>query len=279
MSSKSKLNLDSPSKSPSKSISPAKGKKVAPKEPKEKKGAKEEAKVAPAKGKGAKKENERPRSKSAKKDASPDKKKAARSKSQKSDTKSPAKGKGKAKQPQESVSPRKKSQSPLNKLTKDVEAMKAKKGGAKEEAKTKKEETKKTSKSGANEGHNYKTQPKKPTGSYLLFNTATTKRLKEEEGLDHPAAFKKAAELWAVISPKEKAIYEAEAAKDVARFEKETKDLKDKGYFVTSDGIKSTDLPVDPKKKWGKDVVCPKPVKSAYIFFSKENSSRIREEK
>ena len=77
----------------------------------------------------------------------------------------------------------KKSQSPLKKLNKDVEAIKGKKAPVKEEAKknkeeakTNKEEAKKSSKTVP--GHDFKTQPKKPTGSYLLFNAATTKRLK-----------------------------------------------------------------------------------------------------
>jgi hypothetical protein len=279
MSSKSKLILDSPSRSPAKSVSPAKGKKGA-KEPKEKKTAKEEQKVAPAKGKtdkSGKKENERPKSKSATKGTSPDKKKAGRPASQTSN-KSPAKGKGKAvKQPQESVSPKKKSQSksPLKKLNKDVEAMK-KKGPKEETKKSSKEDVKNSSK--AVPGHDYKTQPKKPTGSYLFFNTATTKRLKEEdEELDHPAAFKKSSELWGKITEKDKAPWEALAAKDVERFDKETKDLAEKGFFITKDGVKSTDLPVDPKKKWGKDIICPKPARSAYSYFTAENLVKIRE--
>jgi hypothetical protein len=50
--------------------------------------------------------------------------------------KSPAKAKGKiVKQPQESDSPVKMSKSPLKKLNKDVDAMKGKKGAAKEETK------------------------------------------------------------------------------------------------------------------------------------------------
>lgn len=51
--------------------------------------------------------------------------------------------------------------------------------------------------------------------------------------MDHAAAFKKSAELWAKISDKEKATWEAIALKDVARFEKETEDLKNKGFFMT----------------------------------------------
>lgn len=61
--------------------------------------------------------------------------------------------------------------------------------------------------------------------------------------------------------------------KDQLRFDKETKQLKEKGYFINSDGVKSTDLKVKPKK--GKMVaktgpVMPKRVLSPYLCFSKE---------
>jgi hypothetical protein len=157
--------------------------------------------------------------------------------------------------------------------------MKGKKGAPKEETKkSSKEEAKKSTKAGpVIPGHDYKTQPKKPTGSYLLFNTATTKRLKEEEGFEHPEAFKKSSELWGKITEKEKATWDALAAKDVERFDKETKDLADKGYFTTKDGVKSTDLPIDVKKKWGKDIITPKPARSAYLYFTGENVNKIKE--
>lgn len=35
-------------------------------------------------------------------------------------------------------------------------------------------------------------KPPKAIGAYIYFNTATTKRLKEEEGLSHKEAFSKA---------------------------------------------------------------------------------------
>jgi len=76
------------------------------------------------------------------------------------------------------------SKSPMKKLNKDVEALKGKKATVKEEVKKTKEESKKSVKEEAkktNTGHDYKTQPKRPIGSYLLYNTSTVKRLKEEE--------------------------------------------------------------------------------------------------
>jgi hypothetical protein len=44
------------------------------------------------------------------------------------------------------------------------------------------------------------------------------------------------------------------------------------------DGTKSTDAYVDPKKRFGKDVVLPKRALSAYFFFTGENVNLIRDE-
>jgi len=48
---------------------------------------------------------------------------------------------------------------------------------------------------------------------------------------------------------------------------------------MTLDGKKSTDLWVDPKKKYGEDCVVPKKPLSAYLFFTKANVNRLKEEK
>lgn len=258
MSSKSRLDLDSPD---SPSSTPPKAKKGAAKE---RKGKEEQKAVAP-KGKGAKKENQRPKSKSKSvtKSGSPDKKRGHPSKSKE---RSASKGK-KGKQPQESASPSGKAKSPLKKLSKDVDTLKGKKPS--------KEEAKKSSKSAP--GEDYQTQPKGAVSAYIYYNTATVRRLKEEDGLDHKAAFVKSGELWNSISAKEKAHWEAEAAKDLARFEREKKELEEKGFFMTVDGIKSTDLPVDAKKKWGKDTVMPKAAKSGYNYFTADKVATIKE--
>ena len=48
---------------------------------------------------------------------------------------------------------------------------------------------------------------------------------------------------------------------------------------MTEDGQKSTDLWVDPKKKYGEDCVVPKKPLSSYLFYTKENVNRLKEEK
>ena len=40
---------------------------------------------------------------------------------------------------------------------------------------------------------------------------------------------------------------------------------------MTEDGQKSTDLYVDPKKKYGETCVVPKKPLSAYLFYTTEN--------
>lgn len=47
---------------------------------------------------------------------------------------------------------------------------------------------------------------------------------------------------------------------------------------MTTDGQKSTDLYVDPKKKYGEDCVVPKKPLSAYLFFTTENVNKIKEQ-
>ena len=45
---------------------------------------------------------------------------------------------------------------------------------------------------------------------------------------------------------------------------------------MTEDGVKSTDLPIDVKKKWGKDVVQPKRPMSAYNAFQAKEREAIK---
>ena len=45
--------------------------------------------------------------------------------------------------------------------------------------------------------------------------------------------------------------------------------MKEKGYFMEG-GIKSTEMKIDPKKKYGKDCLLPKKPLSAYLYYTKE---------
>lgn len=46
---------------------------------------------------------------------------------------------------------------------------------------------------------------------------------------------------------------------------------------MTADGQKSTDLYVDPKKKYGETCVVPKKPLSAYLFYTKENVNKLKD--
>ena len=91
-------------------------------------------------------------------------------------------------------------------------------------------------------------KPPKAIGTYIYFNTAMTKKIKEEEGLPHKEAFSKAGQMWKSATEEEKKPFEAQHLEDVKRYEAQLKMLKEKGYFMI-DGVKSTDLEDKSAKK------------------------------
>ena len=120
-------------------------------------------------------------------------------------------------------------------------------------------------------------KPKKGTSAWIYFNTATVAKLKEEKKMDQKEAFAKSAEIWKSLSDADKEPYIAKSKADEGRFKDQMKELEEKGFFTTVDGQKSTDLYVDPKKKYGEDCVVPKKPLSAYLFFTTENVNKIKE--
>jgi len=54
--------------------------------------------------------------------------------------------------------------------------------------------------------------------------------------------------MWGSASPADKKPFEAMHVKDQARFEKQKKELEEKGYFIMIDGTKSTDHMSGKKK-------------------------------
>mgnify|MGYP001097678687 CR=1 FL=1 len=75
----------------------------------------------------------------------------------------------------------------------------------------------------------------------------------------------------------EKEPYTKSAKLDEERYKKQLKDLETLGYFMTEDGTKSTDLYVDPKKKYGEDCVVPKKPMSSYLYFTLANAKIVKE--
>ena len=111
-------------------------------------------------------------------------------------------------------------------------------------------------------------KPKKAASAWIFFNTETVARLKTEENLDHKQAFVRSAELWKSLSDEDKQPFIAKSTLDDERYKKQMAQLKEDGFFMTEDGKKSTELHVDPKKKYGADVKLPKKPLSAYLYFA-----------
>lgn len=64
---------------------------------------------------------------------------------------------------------------------------------------------------------------------------------------------------------------------DLLRYKTQLNELEEKGFFTDAAGGKSTDIPVDPKKKFGKDCVLPKKPLSCYLFFTMDQVNKIKE--
>lgn len=102
------------------------------------------------------------------------------------------------------------------------------------------------------------------------------RKLKEKEDLSHRDAFTKSAEIWKQLDKETKAKFEAKSKSEEERYQKQLKEYETKGYFTNIDGTKSTDN-VNLKPKIGKDIVKPKRPLSAYLYFSIEAVSSIKE--
>lgn len=95
--------------------------------------------------------------------------------------------------------------------------------------------------------------------------------------MEQKAAFGKSAEIWKGMTDAQKEPYNAKAKADEQRYQNQLKELEEKGFFTTAEGGKSTDLYVDPKKKYGEDCVVPKKPLSAYLFYTTANVNKIKE--
>lgn len=120
-------------------------------------------------------------------------------------------------------------------------------------------------------------KPKKGTSAWIYFNTETVAKLKAEQKMEQKAAFVKSSEIWKGLTETEKEPYTKKAKADEERYQMQLKELEEKGYFTTADGEKSTDLYVDPKKKYGSDCILPKKPLSAYLFYTTSNVNKIKE--
>jgi len=73
---------------------------------------------------------------------------------------------------------------------------------------------------------------------------------------------------WKNLSAEDRKPYDEMVMKDKERYEKELKQLGELGYFINSDGIKSTELDRKGKvKEFPEGTVMPKKTRSAYMYY------------
>lgn len=101
-------------------------------------------------------------------------------------------------------------------------------------------------------------------------------KLKTEKAMDQKEAFTKSAEIWKGMSDTDKEPYQAKSKVDEERYKTQLADLEANGFFTCADGTKSSDIYVDPKKKYGDDCMLPKRPLSAYLFYTTENVNKLK---
>lgn len=149
---------------------------------------------------------------------------------------------------------------PKTKKTEDVEMTdESKKGGKKSSQSATAPETKVT-------------KPKPAKSSYMFYmNEQYPISSKANPELKMVDITKLNTDKWKTLTDKQKAKYEKMNEADKVRHEKEMKQFNELGYFINSDGVKSTLIGRKGKVlEFEADVVTPKKPPSSYIFWGKE---------
>ena len=114
--------------------------------------------------------------------------------------------------------------------------------------------------------------PNAPHGvktAYFFFQDKVLPGIKEDEGITHTEAQKKAGELWKALSEKKRKPYIDMHEKDKARHAKEMESYDPSSFDPTT-------LP-EKKGRTKKAKDAPKSARSAYIFFSTEKRKELAE--
>lgn len=115
------------------------------------------------------------------------------------------------------------------------------------------------------------TQPKRPMSGFFFFSMQNQANLKQQNpDIKITERAKLNGEQWNKMTEVEKQPYQKLHDQDVVRHDKEMKQMRELGYFINSDGVKSTFLTKKGKAKEFEDgTVMPKKAKTGYmIFFS-----------
>jgi len=120
-------------------------------------------------------------------------------------------------------------------------------------------------------------QPKRPMSAYLLFHISNMKELRENDpDMKITECCKNSAAAWGVMSEAKKVKWNTLRGKDILRQQKELKQLETKGYFINSEGVKSTDC-VGKKHRYPPGTKFPPRARSDYHYYVTENISKICE--
>jgi len=116
------------------------------------------------------------------------------------------------------------------------------------------------------------TKPKKVLSVFICFsNQNRSKLMKEHPDSKITEIAKLNGEHWGKLTDAEKKPFEKMQQEDLKRFEKETQQFHELGYFINSDGIKSTFLTKKGKaQEFEIGTVMPKKVSSAYMLYLHE---------
>lgn len=108
------------------------------------------------------------------------------------------------------------------------------------------------------------------SGFFFFANQNRSKVMKEQPTLKITEVAKLNGEHWAKLTEEERAPFNKLNAEDIARHEKETKQLNELGYFINSDGVKSTLLSKKGKVlDFVEGTVMPKKTATSYMCFFK----------
>lgn len=95
--------------------------------------------------------------------------------------------------------------------------------------------------------------PKKPLSSYICYTTDNVLKVRDRENIKHTEAMKKCGEMWNNLTEKERKKYDDLHMKDVKRYDKQMLELDKRGFFVMTDGSKSSDHVPKIKKRRVRD--------------------------
>jgi Zn/Cd-binding protein ZinT len=97
--------------------------------------------------------------------------------------------------------------------------------------------------------HDHVIQPKKPRTSYIFFfKEESNKQKSKDPSLKTTEIAKICGSIWKDLSQDDIVRFQQMSEEDHSRYENEKRQLLTVGYFINSQGVKSTDLQVSQKK-------------------------------